>query len=212
MTARFDPALYAIVDILPGDDGPTAETVARAVAGGVTLVQLRGKGVDPRRLYFRARELRRTLDPLGIPLIVNDRPDVARAAGAAGVHLGQRDLPPEAARRAWPEGLIGVSVHTPEELRRAVAAGADYVASGALFGTGSKGDATPLDHADFRAIAAASPVPVVGIGGIEPGNAGVVAALGAAGIAVIRGLWSAGDVSARAAEYRDAFAAGLPRR
>jgi thiamine-phosphate pyrophosphorylase len=210
MNPAFDPTLYAIVDVRADDDGPAADAVARAVAGGVTLVQLRGKGVEPRRLASLATGLVRLLDPLGVPLVVNDRPDLARAAGARGVHLGQSDLPPDAARRFWPEGLIGVSVHSLEELRRAVAGGANYVASGSLFATGSKGDATPLDHESFRAIVEASPVPVVGIGGIEPANAGRVAALGAAGIAVIRGLWSAGDVSERAAVYRSAFAAGRP--
>lgn len=212
MTIRIDPTLYAIVDIGPDDDGPSPEVVARAVAGGVTLVQLRAKGVEPRRTFRRARELLRLLEPRGVPLVVNDRPDVARAAGAQGVHLGQADLPADAARRFWPEGLIGVSVHTPEELKRAVAAGADYVACGALYSTGTKGDATPLDHALFRDLAAASPVPVVGIGGIRPEHAGPVAALGASGVAVIRGLWSAADVSERAAAYRRAFAAGAPGR
>lgn len=212
MNEQLDPTLYAIVDMTPDDDGPSAEMVARAVSGGVTLVQLRAKRVEPRRLFLRARELVRMLAPLCTPLIVNDRADVARAAGAQGVHLGQADMPAEVVRRAWPEAVIGVSVHDAEEARVAAAAGAAYVASGALFPTGTKSDATPLDAEAFRRIVAVSGLPVVGIGGIQPDNAGRVAALGAAGIAVISGLWSAGDVRSRAAAYRVALAAGSAGR
>lgn len=208
MNRAFDPRLYAIVDIKPTGAGLPLERVAAAISGGVTMVQLRGKGSTARDIYHAARELRGLLDPLGIPLIVNDRPDVARAAGARGVHLGQQDLPAAAARRFWPDGLIGLSVHDEAELEAGLSAGVDYLAAGSLFPTGSKTDAIPLEHRLFARLAGASRVPLLGIGGITAENAGAVARLGARGVAVIRGLWEAGDVAARARDYRCALAAG----
>lgn len=208
MSRDFDPRLYAIVDVGPAGLEVALDRVAAAVSGGVTLIQVRGKLATGRALYHAARELRGLLDPLGIPLIVNDRPDVARAAGARGVHLGQRDLPAAAARRFWPDGVIGVSVHTTGELEAARSAGVDYMAAGSLFPTGSKADATPLEHPLFAALARESQVPLIGIGGITAENAAAVVALGARGIAVIRGLWEAGDARARARDYRRALAEG----
>lgn len=202
-----DPTLYAIVDLAPDGAGVRLEPLLAAVAGGVTLVQLRGKGSSPRRLLIEARELVRRLDPLGVPLIVNDRADVARAAGARGVHLGQSDTPASFVRRAWPDGIVGVSVHNAGELAGAVQAGASYVAAGSLFATGTKADATPLTPEMLSALTAGSPLPVIAIGGITVANAGTARALGCAGIAVISGLWSADDPGGRARELRAAFAA-----
>jgi thiamine-phosphate pyrophosphorylase len=206
----FDPTLYAIVDLPAAGEGPPLEWVLAAVAGGVTLVQLRGKSTSPRRLFVLARELVRHLDPLGVPLIVNDRADVARAAGARGVHLGQSDIPAAPIRRQWPDGLIGVSVHDETELEAALAAGASYVASGSLFPTGTKNDAVPLAPDMLSRLAARSDRPVVAIGGITVDNAGTAARLGAAGIAVVSALWSAPDPAARARALRAAFDAGRP--
>jgi len=208
MHGPFDPSLYAIIDL--GPDGPDVrmEEVCQAVTGGVTLLQLRGKGVAPRRLWILARELVRHLGPFGIPLLVNDRADVARAAGAQGVHLGQSDMPATLIRRAWPEAIIGVSVHNQAELELARNAGASYVASGSLFPTATKSDATPLAAGTFRALAAGSDRPIVAIGGITVDNAVTAARLGASGIAVISGLWSAPDVAKRARELRAAFESG----
>ncbi|MDZ4803823.1 MAG: thiamine phosphate synthase [Candidatus Eisenbacteria bacterium] len=204
----FDPTLYAILDLTP--DGPMIgiDRACHAVTGGVTLFQLRGKGVPARRLWTLAREMVRQLSPLGVPLIVNDRADVARAAGAQGVHLGQSDLPAVLVRRAWPEAIIGVSIHNMSDLEAARIAGASYVASGSLFATGTKPDATPLTGEMLRSLAAAADRPLVAIGGITLENAAIAAELGADGIAVISGLWSAPDVALRAGALRAAFESG----
>lgn len=208
MKPDLDPSVYAIVDLGAGGAGPTPEMVERALAGGVTLLQVRGKGLSGRELWLAARELARLARPRGVPLLVNDRPDVAAAAGASGVHLGQSDLPAAVVRRLHPEWLIGVSVHDAAELAAAAKAGADYGASGSLFPTGTKEDAVPLDHGLFRELCAGSRLPIVGIGGISVERAAAVIRLGAAGVAVISGLWSAGDIAARARGYRSAVAAG----
>ena len=208
MTRPFDPRLYAIVDVPPDSVTLPLDRLAAALAGGVTLVQVRGKEVTARQLFGAARELLTLLQPLGVPLIVNDRPDVARAAGAQGVHLGQHDLPASAARRFWPEGLIGLSIHDEVELEAALSAGVDYLAAGSLFATASKDDAMPLDHERFAGLARLSRVPLVGIGGVTVRNAAAVARLGASGVAAIRGLWDADDVGGRARAYRRALDSG----
>ena len=208
MHGPFDPRLYAIIDLRPDRPDVRMAEVCRAVTGGVTLLQLRGKGVAPRRLWILARELVRHLGPLGIPLLVNDRADVARAAGAQGVHLGQSDLPAILIRRAWPEAIIGVSVHNHAEMEAARSDGASYLASGSLFPTATKSDATPLASETLRALAAGSDRPIVAIGGITVDNAATAARLGAVGIAVVNGLWSAPDVTKRARELRAAFESG----
>lgn len=205
MTSPLDLRLYAIIDVGPDGLSVGLELVERAIAGGVTLLQARGKRCTPHRLWQSTRELVRFARSRRVPVLVNDRPDLAAAAGARGVHLGQGDLPAEVARRLWPALCVGVSVHSPGELQAALHAGADYVAAGALYPTGSKADATPLDHAQFRSLAAVASRPLVGIGGILPENAADVIRLGAAGVAVISGLWGAGDPGAAAARYRSAM-------
>lgn len=209
MTAtHFDATLYAIVDVPTEADLPALERVLEAVRGGVTLVQLRGKNLAPRQLWLVAREMVRHLDRAGIPLVVNDRADVARAAGARGVHLGQSDPPAAQIRRQWPDGIIGVSVHDDAELDLAIAGGASYVASGSLFPTGTKPDAVPLAPAMLTSLAGRAECPLVAIGGITVANAATAARLGATGIAVAGGLWSAEDVAKRARELDRAFRSG----
>lgn len=208
MPGVLDPTLYAIIDLTAGGPDVRIEEVFHAVAGGVTLLQLRGKGVPARRLWIQARTLVRQLRPLGIPLLVNDRADVARAALAQGVHLGQSDVPAAMIRRAWPEAIIGVSVHDELELDDAQSAGATYLASGSLFSTTTKHNATSLSGEMLQRLVARSDRPIVAIGGITMENAATAARLGAAGIAVISGLWNAPDVAERARALRGAFESG----
>jgi thiamine-phosphate pyrophosphorylase len=210
VTPRFDPTLYAIVDLSGEGTGYSVDGVEEAILGGVTLLQVRGKDVAPRALWLASRNIIRLARRHGVPVIVNDRADVAIASGADGVHLGRDDVPAGLVRRIWPEGIIGASVHDSVERVEAEGGGADYLASGSLYPTGSKSDATPLDHELFRTLCRESTVPVVGIGGITVERAAAVAGLGAAGIAIIGGLWSATDTRRRAADYRAAF--GPPRK
>lgn len=205
MSPGLDPRLYAIVDAPGAEPAVSLETIEAALAGGVTLLQLRAKSATPRALYLLARRVAPLAGRHGVPLLLNDRLDVAMAANVQGVHLGRSDVPAGAARRIWPEGLIGASVHDLRELEEAEAAGIDYVASGCLYPSLSKKDAVPLDHGLFASICATSRLPVVGIGGITVERVPEVLALGASGVAVIHGLWSAPDAAARSRAYRSAL-------
>ncbi len=185
-----------------------AETVLAAIEGGVTIVQLRDKEIGDADLTTIAMDLHVLLKPLGIPLIVNDRPKVAHAAGLDGVHIGQEDGDPGAARDLLgPEALIGLSVTSAEELRTVDPQVVDYVGLGPLFATGTKPDAAPaLGLEGFAVLRKALPLPVVAIGGIDAGNAAAIGAAGADGIACVSAICAANDPSAAAAELRRAMA------
>jgi len=181
-------------------------TCQAAVRGGVTSVELRRKHAPPRELLARAREL---VAALAVPVLVNDRLDVALAAGAAGVHLGPDDLPPRLARRIVPEGfLIGASVGTADEA--GAGQGADYWGVGPWRRTPTKHDAgAALGAEGFRAIvAAAGGRPCVAIGGVTPADVAAVRAAGGIGVAVVSGILADPDPLRAAGRYRDAFDAG----
>ena len=212
----FDLTLYLVVggDALGGR--PLDEVVAAAVRGGVTLVQLREKTRPDAEIVERARALKDLLAPLDVPLIVNDRVEVARAAGADGVHLGQDDLDIARARAILgPDKLIGVSAGTAAEAARVGRASADYVGIGPVYATPTKADAgAPIGVAGFGSLAAAlAPLPAVAIGGIGAGNAAQVMAGGAAdGIAVVSAICGAEDPEAAARALRREIEAGTGTR
>jgi thiamine-phosphate pyrophosphorylase len=185
-------------------------TVLAGVAGGATIVQLRDKGADDATLVAAARALRAELAPLGVPLIVNDRVAVAAEAGADGVHIGQDDGDPAAARALLgPDALIGLSVTRAAEIATVDAGVVDYVGLGPVFATATKPDAAPaLGLAGARAIAARLPAPWIAIGGIDATNAADVIAAGAAGIAVVSAICAADDPAEAAAGLRRAIAEG----
>ena len=194
--------LIAITDDLrDGPFGLLARSQA-AVRGGATMVQVRLKAVEPRALVEVARVL---VQGLEVPVIINDRVDVALAAGAAGVHLGADDLAPEAARRIVPAGfIIGASVGEEREVADAKAA--DYVGIGPVFPTDSKGDAGPaIGLARFTRLMTLCQRPAVGIGGIAPETARGVIEAGAAGVAVIRAVIGAPDPEGAARALRTAM-------
>jgi len=165
-----------------------------AVRGGATMIQVRDKVAPPRDLLALVRSL---VAALPVPVLVNDRVDVALAAGAAGAHLGQDDVPIGAVRPHVPVGFIlGTSVGSVGEANRARAWPADYWSIGPCFATASKSDAgLPLGPAGFATLARLAPatVPVIGIGGIGAGNASLVLRAGAAGVAVIAAVLGAQD-------------------
>lgn len=185
-------------------DGQTGliERATQVVRGGATCIQLRLKDVAARELVTVARELVRSV---GVPVIVNDRADVAIAAGAAGVHLGPADLPVAAVRRFVPAGfIIGTSVGIEGEIPNS--RGADYVGIGPVFASASKKDAgMPIGTDGFAYFAMATGLPAVGIGGINPANAQSVIAAGAVGIAAIAAVFSATDPLAAAKEMASAI-------
>jgi thiamine-phosphate pyrophosphorylase len=177
------------------------DTVRAAVDGGVTCVQLRDKHMPDAEQIALAAALQDVLMPRGIPLVVNDHPAVARAVGAAGLHIGQDDGDPAAARAIiGPDAILGLSVTHAGEVATVDPALVDYVGLGPVFATGTKPDAAPpLGLDGLRAVGASLPVPFVAIGGIDAGNAGAVMATGAAGIAVVSAICAAEDPRAAAA-------------
>ena len=175
------------------------EACRAAVRGGVTSVQLRLKRVEPRALVTLAREL---VAAVPVPVLINDRLDVAMAAGAAGVHLGPDDLPVALARRAAPPGfLIGASVGRVSELESG--GGADYWGVGPWNVTTTKSNAgNPLGAEGFRAmVAQAGGIPCMAIGGVRPGDVAEVLGAGGAGVAVVSGILGRPDVEAAARAY-----------
>lgn len=205
--------LYVITDEQIGHGLSHAELARRAVAGGADTIQLRDKRLSGRDLLIVASAIREVTRDAGALFIVNDRLDVALAAGADGVHLGESDLPIEHARRIAPPGfIIGASVGSVATAVRAGAAGADYVALSPTFSTASKDDAGPGHGlAMLSAIRSAVSLPLVAIGGITPGNVADVIAAGADGIAVISAVVGEDDVTAAARDLRIRITAAKAR-
>ncbi len=173
------------------------EVAAAALAGGATVVQLRGKTLSGAELVRTGRQLRDLTRVHGGLLIVNDRVDVALAVDADGAHVGQDDLLARDARRLLgPDRLLGVSARSVEEAVRAQRDGADYIGFGPVFSTTTKEDAgAPSGLDELRRASRAVAIPVVAIGGITPHNAGLVRAAGAAGVAVISAVVGAPDIA-----------------
>ena len=196
MKPVIDYSIYLVTDEACLHGRPLLECV-EALTAGVTLVQYRAKAADGGVLYAEACKLKELCDKYGVPLIINDRLDIALAVGAAGVHLGQDDLPCAVARRLLGEDfIIGVSAHNPAEAVQAVSEGADYLGCGAVFGTATKHDVAKLGLENLRAIRKAVAVPMVGIGGITADNYAEVLATGADGAAIVSGILAQDDISA----------------
>jgi thiamine-phosphate pyrophosphorylase len=203
----LDPDSLTLVAITDGAERSIEDIVQRALAcvrGGATMVQLRLKDADARTQVEVARALVGAL-PSGVPLIMNDRADLAIASGAAGVHVGPEDLPVVAARRVLgPDRIVGLSVGNDAEALDASVA--DYVGIGPVYATASKGDAgAAIGVGELERLAALCARPAVGVGGIDASNAAAVIAAGARGVAVIRALFSASDPEAAARSLRSAI-------
>lgn len=196
--------LYVITDEGVGHGLSHARIAQRAVAGGADVIQLRDKRLSGRDLLTAASAIREITYDAGALFIVNDRLDVALAAGADGVHLGESDLPIEHARRIAPPGfVIGASVGSVAAAVRASAAGADYVALSPTFPTTSKDNAGPGHGLSMlSALRSAVSLPLVAIGGINPENVGDVIAAGADGVAVISAVVGQEDITGAARDLR----------
>jgi len=192
----IDKRLYLITPARPD----LAAFLEAAVRGGVDLVQVREKSLADRELLPRLEEARVITRRLGVPLVVNDRPDLAVLVGADYVHLGQDDMPVEAARGF---GLsVGLSTHSPEEIE---AATADYIGVGPVYSTPTKEGRPAVGLELVRHAAASARVPWFAIGGIDASNAGEVVAAGATRLAVVRAIGDAPDPGAAARELREAL-------
>lgn len=206
--APLPPALRLVVILdpsaAPGRD--LAATATQSVAGGATMLQVRAKDFAGEALAELTRAILQVAG--GVPVLVNDRLDVALATGAAGCHLGADDLPLEAARQLAPPGFIlGASAGNLAEARAARAGRADYIGIGPINVTGSKDDAgAAIGVAGFTRILAAAGLPAVAIGGVSARDVPALMAAGAAGVAVISAVLGAADARQAAAELRGAMA------
>lgn len=197
MKAQPDYSIYLVTDDGCLQGRALLDCVREALEGGVTLVQYRAKTASSAEMYAEALQLKALCDSFNVPLIINDRLDIAMAVGAAGVHLGQDDLPCAAARRILGEDyLIGVSAHNPAEAKAALQSGADYLGCGAVFGTATKADVQKLGTNGLAAICKAKGLPVVGIGGVTADNYREVRAAGADGAAIVSGILAQPDIRA----------------
>jgi thiamine-phosphate pyrophosphorylase len=214
MTPRpIDYSLYLVTDRGLSRGRPTLDIVRAAVQGGVTCVQLREKTVSTREFIAAALQLKPFLKSCGVALIINDRVDVALAAGADGVHLGQSDMPLAAARSlTGPAMVIGISVESVADALAAQSGGADYLGVSPVFATPTKTDAAaPLGLAGLRAIRAAVRLPLVAIGGLNLANAADAVRSGADGIAVVSAIAAAEDPAQAARDLaRAVFSARRP--
>lgn len=202
---KVDYTLYLCTDSGLMSCETVEESVERAILGGATMVQLREKTATSRELFELAKRVKVITDKYGVPLIINDRLDICLAVDAAGVHLGQSDLPCAEARHILGAGkLIGVSAATPEEAAKAQADGADYLGVGAVFTTSTKTNTRPVTQETIRAIRNAVTIPFVVIGGVNSDNISKLYGLGINGAAVISAIISQPDITAAARKMRQA--------
>jgi thiamine-phosphate pyrophosphorylase len=204
----MDASVYVILDRAAARGRDLGEILDACIAGGCRTVQLREKAWASGLVLPLAERLAERCRHAGVAFIVNDRVDLALAVGADGVHLGQDDLPPRAARPLLRPGMIlGLSTHSIAQARAAQAAGATYVAVGSMFPTGSKPDFELVGPALVRKLRGEIRVPLVGIGGIDRHNAGDVIRAGADGVAVISAVCGAADPERATRELRQAVEA-----
>jgi thiamine-phosphate pyrophosphorylase len=204
---KIDYSLYLVTDRKLSLGRSLLDVIRPAVEGGVTVVQLREKEVDSREFYREALGIKEYLDARDIPLIINDRLDIALAIDAAGVHLGQEDLPVDVARKILGPGkIIGASVFTPDEAILAEAAGADYLGLSPIFVTSTKPElVSQIGVEGIGPIRQATRLPLVGIGSMNEGNAFSVIRAGLDGVAVVSAICSKEDVCAAAERIMQEF-------
>ena len=212
-SSPFDLSLYLITDPLVAGGRSLVDVVGEAVSGGVRLVQVRDKTAEARSLLDLTLKLKALLDPLGIPVLVNDRVDVAAAAGV-GCHIGQTDLPMRAAREILGgDAIIGLSIDDPSQTRNADPALLDYVAHGPFAQTDSKADAGgPVGKEGIARVRAQTTLPLVAIGGIGEANAADAIEAGANGIAVISAIVGSSDPRSSAETLKRKIDSALEKR
>lgn len=187
--------LYAVTDRAWTGKQTLAQQVECALRGGVTLVQLREKKMERDAFLAEAKEIHALCRRYGVPLIINDDVELALACGADGVHVGQSDMRAGDVRARVGKGMIvGVTAKTVGQALAAQDEGADYLGSGAVFGTSTKADAKPMSLETLRSICKAVDIPVVAIGGINRQNLPQLAGTGVSGAAIVSGIFAAQDI------------------
>lgn len=206
MKPVIDYSLYLVTDRRLMSTKKVEQSVELAIQGGCTLVQLREKALSSLDFYDTAVQVKAVCDRYQVPLIINDRVDIAMATDAAGVHVGQNDLPAAIVRgMIGPDKILGVSASNLAEALQAVQDGADYLGVGAMFATGTKSDARAVSLDELQAIRTAVHLPIVAIGGINPNTVPRLAASGIDGIAVVSAIVAEQDIARAARQMKDLF-------
>jgi len=189
--------LYAVTDRSWLGDDTLFQAVEKALQGGVTMIQLREKDMEYEAFKEEALQIKDLCKKYQVPFLINDNVELAREIDADGVHVGQSDLEAGRVRELLgPDKIVGVTAKTVEQAQAAQAAGADYLGSGAVFGTSTKKDAKFMELSLLKEITASVEIPVVAIGGITADNAMKLSDTGVAGIAVVSGIFAAEDITA----------------
>lgn len=203
MKPRIDYTLYLVTDRDLMSTDTIEQAVEQACAGGVTLVQLREKHASREEFVAIARKVKRICDMHGVPLIINDEPEIAAEVGAAGVHVGQEDLEASRVREiVGPDAIVGVSAGSIAEAQAAEAAGADYLGVGAITFTATKPEANVLTLDEMRQIIDSVHIPVVAIGGVNAQTIPQLADLDLAGYSIVSAIIAAPDIEKAARELR----------
>jgi len=204
-----DPSIYRICLITDRElsaGRSLVDVVGAAVQGGVTMVQLREKTATTREFLEEARALKALLAPHGVPLIINDRVDIALAVDAEGIHVGQKDMPVAQVRALAPGRIVGLSITNATQMAGADTHLCDYLGVGPLYLQQTKPDAsTPLGVEGFAKLRAMTDKPIIAIGGLKADNSAPVLGAGANGLAIVTGIVSAADPKAAAAQFAALF-------
>ena len=206
-----DLKLYLVTHRYDDNEATFLAKIAAACEKGVTMVQLREKMLSTRAYFELAQRVKLITDRYQIPLIIDDRVDICLAVDAAGVHIGDDELPVAMTRQLiGPDKVLGVSTKTVETAVAAVAAGADYLGVGAIFPTQTKANAAVTPIATLKAITAQVAVPVVAIGGVKEANLATFKDTGIAGVAIVSEIMQAPDIAHKVQALRTKLKAGLP--
>lgn len=203
MKNNIDLSLYLVTDRKCLKNKDLNSAIEEAILGGVTLVQLREKSSDSLELFNIAKEVKKITDKHNIPLIIDDRIDIAMAVDATGVHLGQEDIPCNVARKILgSDKIIGVSAHNIKEALKAQSDGADYLGCGSIFNTSTKNNVTSLKIQELREIKEKVNIPVVAIGGINEKNVLELRGTGIDGIAIVSAILGKDNIKKAAEELK----------
>lgn len=206
MKNKIDYTLYLCTDSDLMSSATIEENVELAIKGGCTVIQLREKNCSSKEFYDLAVSVKKITDKYNVPLIINDRVDIAMAVDAAGVHIGQSDLPADVVRRIiGDDKIIGVSTAKLDEALKAVKDGADYLGVGAMYSTDTKTDARPVTMEELKEIRKNVDIPIVVIGGINMNTLGNFKNMGIDGLAVVSAIVAQPDVEKAAKDMYEAF-------
>ena len=191
---EIDYSVYLVTDHRNKTDEEFLRIIEEAIKGGTSIVQLREKTASTKDFYQLALKVKEITSKYDVPLLINDRIDIAIAVDSEGVHIGQDDMPADIARKIIGEDkILGVSASTVEEAKKAEIDGADYIGSGAVFPTATKDDADSVSKEELKEIVDSIDIPAVAIGGINLENAGTLKDTGIAGFSVVSAIMSADD-------------------